>query len=74
MRRDNRFNASVVAFSYSNTKILIKEEVWLYPNISFIAEVGGALGLFLGFSFLGLSESIMSLFEILRNRSLTFEK
>ena len=26
-------------------------EDWVYPGISFIAEFGGALGLFVGFSF-----------------------
>ena len=69
MKIENRFgNGGIVAFSYSNTEILIKEETWLYPELSFIAEVGGALGLFLGFSFLGLSESIISLIEFIQNK------
>ena len=29
-----------------------KKEVWIYPIESLISEFGGALGLFLGFSFL----------------------
>ena len=29
-----------------------KNEVWMYPIESFVSEFGGALGLFLGFSFL----------------------
>ena len=69
MKTDDRLGiGGAVAFSYSNTEILIKEETWLYPELSFIAEVGGALGLFLGFSFLGLTESILSLFELIRNK------
>ena len=29
----------------------MEEEDWVYPELSFIAEFGGALGMFLGFSF-----------------------
>ena len=29
-----------------------KKEVWIYPIESLISEFGGALGLFLGFSFM----------------------
>ena len=36
-------------------------EVLLYPLVSFVAEFGGALGLFLGFSFM----MILDAFEIL---------
>ena len=30
---------------------MVEEEDWVYPELSFIAEFGGALGLFVGFSF-----------------------
>ena len=30
---------------------MVEEEDWVYPGLSFIAEFGGALGMFLGFSF-----------------------
>ena len=43
-----------------NTKI--EEEVLLYPFTSFLAEFGGALGLFLGFSFLTIWQEIKSCF------------
>ena len=36
----------------ASRKTQIEEEVLLYPFTSFIAEFGGALGLFLGFSFM----------------------
>ena len=38
----------------------IEEEVLLYPFTSFLAEFGGALGLFLGFSFLTIWQEIKS--------------
>ena len=34
--------------------ISVKKEILVYPFTSLVAEVGGALGLFLGFSFLML--------------------
>ena len=32
--------------------VRVEREVWAYPTISFIADLGGALSLFLGVSFL----------------------
>ena len=45
---------SGVGFSFANTEIIHKKEVLSYPFYSFVAEVGGSLGLFLGFSFIML--------------------
>ena len=47
-------NDSSFAFGFPSSNLVVKEEALLYPFESFLAEVGGALGLFLGFSFLGL--------------------
>ena len=41
-----------VAISMASTTITRKNEVRMYPIESFVSEFGGALGLFLGFSFL----------------------
>lgn len=38
--------------SFSTNVLTVLEEQYVYPMDSFIAEVGGALGLFLGFSFM----------------------
>merc|ERR1712117_775105 len=40
-----------MALAYATTEIKTMTEDWVYPGLSFIAEFGGALGLFLGFSF-----------------------
>ena len=37
---------------YASTKITLKKEEHVFPFSSFLAEFGGALGMFLGFSFL----------------------
>ena len=41
-------------FNFITTEVVTKKEVWAYPLLSFVAEFGGALGLFLGVSFLSL--------------------
>ena len=38
----------------SRSEVTSRRENFVYPLISFISEVGGAMGLFLGFSFLSL--------------------
>ena len=48
-------------FGYATSEMIVKEEAELYPINSFIAEVGGALGLFFGFSFVGLWNLFLSM-------------
>ena len=45
-------------FSVASRKTQIEEEVLLYPFTSFVAEFGGALGLFLGFSFMTIWQGV----------------
>ena len=40
--------------SFDSTEGRLEKEVWAYTAISFIAEMGGALGLFIGVSFLSV--------------------
>ena len=46
----------------ASSEVTTRRENFVYPLISFISEVGGALGLFLGFSFLSLWDLIQFLF------------
>ena len=41
-------------FFISTTELKIEKETLVYPTLSFISELGGSLGLFLGFSFFTL--------------------
>ena len=43
---------------YISTEQVTEEEVLLFPFDSLVSEFGGALGLFLGFSFLGAVSTI----------------
>ena len=45
----SRFGIGMV---FHSTEITLEEEDYVYPLVSFVAEFGGALGMFLGFSFL----------------------
>ena len=45
-------NRMIFGISFSTSMQTVMEEVYDYPVFSFIAEFGGALGLFLGFSFM----------------------
>ena len=44
-------NGLMFSFKFATTEILVKEEEFIYPPLSFIAEVVGALCLYLGLSF-----------------------
>ena len=52
---------NIVGFWAASRKTQIEEEVLLYPFTSFVAEFGGALGLFLGFSFMTIWQEIRGL-------------
>ena len=43
---------------------LVKTEVLLYPWTSLVAEFGGILGLFLGFSFMTIWEGLQTLVKL----------
>ena len=55
-------------FGYSSNSLTIKEETLLYPFESFLAEFGGSLGLFLGFSFLTIWDIFVSILRIFIQR------
>ena len=42
----------------SSNKVFVETEVLLYPLTSLVAEFGGTLGLFLGFSFMWLWDAV----------------
>ena len=45
-------------YRYGSTEQVTEEEVLLFPFDSLVSEFGGALGLFLGFSFLGAVSTV----------------
>ena len=49
--------------SFVSDKILVLKEVEAYPALSLVADVGGVLGLFIGFNFLMLWDWIVLCLE-----------
>ena len=56
-------NETEFVLNYALTDLITEEEVLLFPLDSLVSEFGGALGLFLGFSFLG-AVSMMQTFIV----------
>ena len=47
----------------AESKISFKKELWVYDEISLVSEIGGALGLFVGFSFLSVADLVTYIYE-----------
>ena len=45
---------------FASRVVVVDKEEWTFPFISFVAEFGGCLGLFLGFSFLLAWDGLMA--------------
>ena len=66
-RVDGFFLDYGLGVSYSTTEVVVEEEQWVYPPVSFLAEFGGALGMFLGFSFMLVWDCFTVLFSRINN-------
>ena len=56
-----------IGFSFASTDIVTQKENLVYPPVSFISELGGSLGLFVGFSFLTIWDAVTYLIENLKS-------
>ena len=45
------FQSSGIWVSFGSLATIVRKEVYVYPFINLVADLGGTLGLFLGFSF-----------------------
>ena len=64
------FNASLVSLVLATATVTKRTEVLMYPLESLVAEFGGALGMFLGFSFIMFWDWL----ELLLNSAVYFKK
>ena len=64
-------NTSGLTIGYSSMTLQIKQETLLYPPFSLFGDIGGSLGLFLGFSLLSFGETI---FEVGKKIFVNFQK
>ena len=54
-----------VGIIFLSREYKLEEEEYVYPFISFVAEFGGALGMFLGFSFIMVWDFIYALTKVM---------
>ena len=52
--RFDMFGQFGVGFGFASVATTVRREVYIYSTLSFISDLGGSLGLFVGFSFFGL--------------------
>ena len=57
-----------LVYGFSTNMVKVRKESWAFPPLSFLAEVGGSLGLFIGFSFLGLYDYLVYILIIMRSK------
>ena len=57
-------NSSSLFLRMAESKISFKKELWVYDEISLVSEIGGALGLFVGFSFLSLADLVTFIYDV----------
>ena len=68
MQTFNNSFAHGFTFGFSTTTEILKEENWSYPFVQYMAEVGGSLGLFLGFSFLGVLDPLLNVLQSIKRK------
>lgn len=61
-------NSSNVFLRMAKSKISFKKELLVYDEVSLVSEIGGALGLFVGFSFLNVADLVSCIFDVLKEK------
>ena len=56
-----RSKTSGVQIGFSSMTLQIKEDTLLYPSSSLFGDIGGSLGLFLGFSLLSFGDTVLDI-------------
>ena len=65
---DNR----IIKIYYSTTDVKVSEEIDIIDLATFVGSIGGNLGLFLGFSFLGLFNAVWDFLPQLRHGMMNY--
>ena len=56
--------------SLASTNVQVETEVRLYTFVNLVGDIGGSLGLFLGFSFFMMWDLLMFLIEFIKNKNI----
>ena len=57
---------------FDSTSVKKQKETLVYPTMSFVSELGGSLGLFIGFSFLTIWDYFDTILHFLNSRFNTY--
>ena len=57
-----------LSFYFTKDKFLVKEQFFIYDTANLLADLGGYLGLLLGYSMLGFFDPLMDLIEYVRRQ------
>ena len=57
-----------LSFYFAKDKFLVKEQFFIYDTANLLADLGGYLGLLLGYSMLGFFDPLMDLIEYVRRQ------
>ena len=68
------YDETVLALMYSSDSIEVQREQLVYPFLSLVADVGGVLGLFIGFNFLMVWDWIITAMSSLKHRYFGWSK
>lgn len=52
-------NDTRIWLAFTNSKVIVNKQMWSYSTLSFVADIGGILGLFVGFNFLMIWDLII---------------
>ena len=58
-----KVNSTRLWLRFGTPKVTVKKEVLTYTHLSFVADCGGLLGLFIGFNFLMIWDLIVIVYQ-----------
>ena len=62
------FSFTSLYISFSSSKITVEKEIVSYSYLSFVADCGGLLGLFIGFNFVMFWDLIVIIYQKIKLR------
>ena len=71
-QQDENITEFQLGFYFGSTDLKTEKEIHVYPLMSFISELGGSLGLFVGFSFIAIFDYLE--FILIMFKSLKYSK
>ena len=62
-----KVNSTRIWITFGSPKVTVEKEGWSYSTLSFVADCGGLLGLFIGFNFVMIWDLIVIVYEKIKS-------